>query len=51
MKEVHTEDQTILGATLHSIVAWANLHLGFQHTYAKKNEGTMLTVLVFQELW
>jgi hypothetical protein len=38
MKEVHTKDQKILDATLHNIVAWANLHLGFQHTYTKKNE-------------
>jgi len=38
MKEVHTEDQKILEATLHNIVTWANLHLGFQHTYTKKNE-------------
>jgi len=51
MEEVHTEVQKILDATLHNIVAWANLNLGFQHTYTKKNEETMLTFLVFQELW
>jgi hypothetical protein len=38
MKEAHTENQKILDATLHTIVTWANLHLGFQNTYTKKTE-------------
>jgi hypothetical protein len=38
MKQVHTEDQEILGATIHSIVACATGHLGFEHPYTRKKD-------------
>jgi hypothetical protein len=38
MKQVHTEDQEILDATIQNIVAWATWHLGFEHPYARKND-------------